>query len=248
MDLRIHGVPLDPPVMWKILFHFDSRSRFAVFYVPESGAGLQLGKHILANFAWLANGPLRIEMRAQNEFAELVNLADCMFVGRVILYIDSPLTGDDADELLELGSARNLAVVVRDAKYAQRRDNVRKPLAFVSHDWRDKETIARPLAVSLTQRLCNVWYDEFTLRVGDSLRDRIEDGLRNCKKCIVLLTPHFLGNERWANSIRYLHASSSSANECFCQYGPVLAARMSTPTVQFWRIASVYPGNKASRS
>jgi hypothetical protein len=72
-----------------------------------------------------------------------------------------------------------------------------RPMAFISHDSRDKETTARPLAVSLSQTLCPVWYDEFSLNVGDSLREKIEKGLKECKRCILILTPNFLSNTGW---------------------------------------------------
>jgi|SRR6185295_8019789 len=42
--------------------------------------------------------------------------------------------------------------------------------AFVSHASEDKEKVAKPLANALTQMGYRVWYDEFELRVGDSLR------------------------------------------------------------------------------
>lgn len=45
--------------------------------------------------------------------------------------------------------------------------------------------------------MCPVWYDDFTLKVGDSLRESIEQGIRDCQKCILILTPNFLGNDRW---------------------------------------------------
>lgn len=78
------------------------------------------------------------------------------------------------------------------------RDKLEKPLAFISHDWRDKSEIAEPLAVHLQKLLCPVWYDQFTLRVGDSLRESIEKGLKECRKCIVVLTPNFLSNSGWS--------------------------------------------------
>jgi TIR domain len=46
--------------------------------------------------------------------------------------------------------------------------------------------------------MCPVWYDEFSLRVGDSLRESIEKGLKECSKCILILTPNFLSNGGWS--------------------------------------------------
>ena len=85
-----------------------------------------------------------------------------------------------------------------DATYAWTRTANATPQAFIAHDSRDKETIARPLAVKLSALFCPVWYDEFSLRVGDRLRESIERGIRECQKCIVILSPNFLQNERWS--------------------------------------------------
>ena len=46
--------------------------------------------------------------------------------------------------------------------------------------------------------MCPVWYDEFSLKIGDSLRESIEKGLKECSKCILILTPNFLSNGGWA--------------------------------------------------
>ena len=48
---------------------------------------------------------------------------------------------------------------------------------FISHAWEDKEAIARPLAKALEARGLRVWFDEFTLSVGDRLRRSIDKGL-----------------------------------------------------------------------
>jgi TIR domain len=43
----------------------------------------------------------------------------------------------------------------------------------------------------LLQIKLNVWYDEFTLKVGDSLRRKIDTGLRNSDFGIVILSKNF---------------------------------------------------------
>ena len=45
--------------------------------------------------------------------------------------------------------------------------------------------------------MCPVWYDEFSLSVGDSLRESIEGGLKSCGYCILVLTPNFLSKGGW---------------------------------------------------
>jgi hypothetical protein len=70
-------------------------------------------------------------------------------------------------------------------------------LAFISHDSRGKTEIAAPIALGLQKLMCPVWYDEYSLKVGDNLRDSIERGLKETPKCILILSPHFLSNTGW---------------------------------------------------
>jgi hypothetical protein len=63
--------------------------------------------------------------------------------------------------------------------------------AFISHASEDKETVARPLAEKLRERGFTIWYDEFQLKVGDSLRRSIDRGLASSRFGIVVLSPAF---------------------------------------------------------
>jgi len=63
--------------------------------------------------------------------------------------------------------------------------------AFISHASEDKEELVRPLADELTRLGSKVWYDEFALRIGDSLRRSIDRGLANSRFGIVVLSPSF---------------------------------------------------------
>ncbi len=62
---------------------------------------------------------------------------------------------------------------------------------FVSHATEDKEEVARPIANALVELGLQVWYDEFELRIGDSLRHKIDYGLTRSRFGIVILSPSF---------------------------------------------------------
>ena len=62
---------------------------------------------------------------------------------------------------------------------------------FVSHASEDKNDFVRPLVQELEKRGIKVWYDEFTLKVGDSLRRSIDQGLANSRYGIVVLSNSF---------------------------------------------------------
>lgn len=69
---------------------------------------------------------------------------------------------------------------------------------FISHASEDKEEVARPLAVALQAHGLEVWFDEFTLKFGDSLRRKIDEGLANSRVGLVVLSPTFLKKD-WTN-------------------------------------------------
>ena len=63
--------------------------------------------------------------------------------------------------------------------------------AFISHASEDKDTFVKPLVEALQSNGYKVWYDEFTLKVGDSLRRSIDNGLINSRYGIVVLSSAF---------------------------------------------------------
>jgi hypothetical protein len=69
---------------------------------------------------------------------------------------------------------------------------------FVSHASEDKDDVVRPLAHALQDQGLEVWYDEFELRVGASLRRSIDAGLANSRFGVVVLSQAFF-NKGWSN-------------------------------------------------
>jgi len=69
--------------------------------------------------------------------------------------------------------------------------SVKKWDVFISYASEDKNEIARPLAEALRSGGISVWYDEFALKIGDSLRASIDFGLANSRFGVVILSKHF---------------------------------------------------------
>lgn len=69
---------------------------------------------------------------------------------------------------------------------------------FISHASEDKDGIVRPLAHALNDGGLKVWYDEFELRIGDSLRRKIDSGLANSRFGVVVLSRSFF-SKGWTN-------------------------------------------------
>lgn len=67
---------------------------------------------------------------------------------------------------------------------------------FISHASEDKDDFVRPLAVLLQDKGYKIWYDEFTVELGDSLRAAIDHGLSKSKYGIVVLS-HAFFSRNW---------------------------------------------------
>ncbi len=61
-----------------------------------------------------------------------------------------------------------------------------KRQVFISHSARDADW-ARSFAQSLKERGVSVWFDEFDVSPGESLRDALESGLRDSDVLVALL-------------------------------------------------------------
>ncbi len=70
--------------------------------------------------------------------------------------------------------------------------------AFISHASEDKEMVARPLAKELKSLGYSVWFDEFSLKLGDSLSRSINRGLADSRYGIVIISIPFL-KKQWTN-------------------------------------------------
>jgi hypothetical protein len=69
---------------------------------------------------------------------------------------------------------------------------------FISHASEDKDAVVRPLAHALSSGGLKVWYDEFELRIGDSLRRKIDTGLAKSRFGVVVLSRSFF-RKGWTN-------------------------------------------------
>lgn len=69
--------------------------------------------------------------------------------------------------------------------------------AFISHAWEDKEGFVDELVDEMRKAGISVWYDTTQLKWGDSLRQRIDDGLKKSKFGIVVLSPNYIAEGKY---------------------------------------------------
>lgn len=69
---------------------------------------------------------------------------------------------------------------------------------FISHASEDKESVARPLREALVALGVSVWLDETEMRLGHSLRRKIDEGIRSSRYGVVVLSASFFA-KGWTN-------------------------------------------------
>jgi len=184
----------------KIHFDFDSNTFFISYYLPGPVADpIRILKNLLHRNEEAIKYTKEVSINSGLPGETSMSSLNLVFSGRIFFYYEGNLDANAFEKLQAELTPLGLHAHYRDAKFATERSKVEKPLAFISHDNRDKE-IANKIAVGLEKLVCPVWYDEFSLKVGQSLRESIEKGLKECKKCVLILSSNFLDNNGWTKS------------------------------------------------
>jgi hypothetical protein len=189
----------------KILLDFNSNAKFWSIYIPQSMHCIDLITYLL-QYSLIhkcqiskETDKVHVHMGFSN-YSEKMKTETMIFTKRIFIYVDKKLTVHVRAELKKIAYHNGLDLIIRDREYSMERSKFEKPLAFISHDSGDKDGFVRKLAIEMSKLMCPVWYDEFSLKVGDSLRENIEKVLKETHKCIVVLSPNFLGNEGWGKA------------------------------------------------
>jgi hypothetical protein len=113
---------------------------------------------------------------------------------------------------------------------------------FISHASEDKDEVVFPLADQLKALGVKVWYDEFELKIGDSLSRKIDHGLAQSTFGIVVISPDFLRKNWPEYELRGLISREiggekvilpiwhNVSREEVLQYSPPLADKMALAT------------------
>jgi len=115
---------------------------------------------------------------------------------------------------------------------------------FISHASEDKDEFVRPLADELVRRGLRVWYDEFSLDIGDSLRESIDFGLRASRYGVVILSKAFFAKEWPSKELNGLDALQRNGRKVILPvwhgvsetdvrgYSPMLADRVAVKSTR----------------
>lgn len=184
-------------VLTRVHQDFDSNTKYISFFLPITNNPFEVAVGLVNNLDKALAIGAGVEVQSGNLGEELMNSKDLRFSGRVFIYSESEIDQDLFFLLQTEVKEKGIFIQYRGRKFAEKRSEVEKPLAFISHDSNDKDAIARPIAIGLSQLMCPVWFDEYSLKVGDKLRESIEKGIKECKKCVLILSPHFMANNGW---------------------------------------------------
>jgi hypothetical protein len=88
-------------------------------------------------------------------------------------------------------STRDMVVPVRNEAVSEEYD------VFVSHAWEDKESFVDEFVKSMEELGIKVWYDKTKMEWGDSMRAKIDDGLRKSKFGIAVLSPDYIAEGKY---------------------------------------------------
>src|SRR4051794_35577439 len=84
---------------------------------------------------------------------------------------------------------------------------------FICHASEGKDAIARPIAEGLIERGYSVWFDEFEVGLGDSLRETIERGLATSRFGVVILSERFFEKKWTQEELNGLHGKEVVGDE-----------------------------------
>lgn len=68
---------------------------------------------------------------------------------------------------------------------------------FVSHAWEDKEGFVDEFVAELEKLDIKVWYDKQRIKWGDSMRVRIDEGLKKSKFGIAVISPDYIADGKY---------------------------------------------------
>lgn len=198
--LRLQGSADVVEVPARVHLDFDANARYVSCYLSVLASNAAMCSAILDGLGTLLATGDGVSVQTGFPGEALRSSKELQFAGRLFIYHEGEIEQSTKDALEQQAKTRGVFVQFRGPLFAAERTKLEKPLAFISHDSRDKDEMARPIAVGLSKMMCQVWFDEFSLKVGARLRESIERGLKEARKCVLLITPNFLGNTGWTKT------------------------------------------------
>jgi hypothetical protein len=181
----------------RVHLHGTTSTRLPTFYIPQHTNTFDIIIEILKQFEKTSVQYLQMDIIVGSTGDLKVGLEKTAYTPRMYFYTETHMQTEQIERLSSFCKSKKIFLTIRSLDYLNAKIALERPKAFISHDSHDKELIAKRIAKGLSSRLYPVWYDEYSLKIGDSLRESIESGIKEANKCILILTPSFLSNSGW---------------------------------------------------
>lgn len=118
---------------------------------------------------------------------------------------------------------------------------------FISHAWEDKESFVDEFVQALRDRGVKVWYDTTQIKWGDSMRKRIDEGLRLSKFGVAILSPNYIAEGKYwtkaeldglfqlesINGKKLLPIWHNLTKKQVAEFSPIIAGKLAMSTAMF---------------
>ena len=146
-------------IIARIAYDFEANAKYWYIYIPENSdlsgclgaifATPELGKCRLG-----PEGDVTLVEMGHSDYSERLSSPTLQFTRRIHLYLDFDVSAANRSSLVTEVLAKGFYLSIRDREYARIRSEFEKPLAFISHDSRDKDGLVRELAHQLVRLMC----------------------------------------------------------------------------------------------
>lgn len=118
---------------------------------------------------------------------------------------------------------------------------------FVSHAWEDKESFVNEFVDALMKRELKVWWDKQNMVWGDSMRERMDEGLKHSRLGIVILSPDYIADGKyWTKAelnalfqLESMHGKTilpiwhNLSKKEVVEFSPLIADKLALTTAEF---------------
>lgn len=115
---------------------------------------------------------------------------------------------------------------------------------FVSHAWEDKQSFVDEFVTELESLGIKVWYDKQRIKWGDSMRAKIDDGLKKSKFGIAVISPDYIADGKYwtkaeldglfqlesVNGKTLLPIWHNITKKQVMEYSPIIASKLAMTT------------------
>lgn len=183
----------------RVHYDFAANSKFVSCFFPAHCDLEAACEDLLVNqYAILAAADSSIEWIHGVPGDVAILSSDLRFAGRLFAYHEDTLPNDVSDRLRLRAEMYGTSIKFRGPGYVMARVTVERPLAFILHDERDTNHIARPLAQGLARRGCLVWFHGFSLNTEAKPSTVFADGVKQAACCILVVSPNMPRGPTWS--------------------------------------------------